>query len=372
VKIAGMIDESMDKEQMKQEPKPWEFRTKPAWQRLIVMVAGVFMNLVLAVSIYIMLLFFLGETYLPTQNVKYGIAVDSVGYDIGLRNGDRILGVNNKQVERFTDIPIEIIFNNAKNIQVERDGEALEIGIPEGFIGNLLNSRNLRFIAPRVPFVVAALAQNSVAEQAGFMVEDLIIAVNNTPVEYFDEFRTEIQKLKGEDVYVSVLRDEAVVDLAVNVPESATLGIFAKPESAFFDFEVKEYNFFQAIPAGFMKTYKTTVDYIRQFKLLFTSKEVKAHENLGGFITIGSIFAPTWDWIHFWSITALLSVILAFMNILPIPALDGGHVMFLLYEVIARRKPNEKFMEYAQYVGLALLLLLVLYANVNDVLRLFK
>ncbi|MDD3876111.1 MAG: RIP metalloprotease RseP [Bacteroidales bacterium] len=372
VKIAGMIDESMDKEQMKQPPQPWEFRSKPAWQRLIVMVAGVFMNLILAIAIYILLLFFLGETFLPTKNLKYGIAVDSAGYEIGLRNGDKILSIDNEYVENFREIPVEIIFNSAKTIQVDRSGDTMDVNIPDGFIGQLLSSKNLRFIEARIPFIINGFFENSPAQAAGFMIDDQIIAINNTPIEFFDEFKTEIQKLKNEDVYISVLRNEAVVDLSMTIPETAVLGIYPKTESSFFELKSIEYSFIQAIPAGFVKAYKTIVDYIRQLRLLFTSKEVKASENLGGFITIGNIFSPTWDWIHFWSITALLSVILAFMNILPIPALDGGHVIFLLYEVITRRKPNEKVLEYSQYVGLAILLLLVLYANVNDVIRLFK
>jgi len=372
VKIAGMIDESMDKEQMKQPPQPWEFRSKPAWQRLIVMVAGVFMNAILAVSIYILMLFFLGETYLPNKNVKYGIAVDSIGYEIGLRDGDKILSVDNKYVENFRDIPIEIIFNDAKNLQVERDNQILNIEIPTGFIGNLLKNKNIGFIEFRIPFVIDEFSENSVAKEAGMEKNDQIIAINNTPINFFNEFRNEIQKVKKEDVFISVLRNEVVIDINLTVPENGILGIYSKSPQEFLDFETKDYNFIQAIPAGFSKTYKTTVDYVRQFKLLFTSKEVKVSENLGGFITIGKIFSPQWDWVHFWSITALLSVILAFMNILPIPALDGGHVIFLLYEVITRRKPSDKVLEYAQYVGLAILLSLLLFANINDVIRLFK
>lgn len=372
VKIAGMIDESMDKEQMKKPPQPWEFRTKPAWQRLTVMVAGVVMNILLAISIYVLMLFFIGESYLPTKNVKHGIVVDSAGYDIGLRNGDKILSVDYDYIENFREIPLAIILNTAESIQVKRNNDTIDIAIPPGFIGGLIKNKNVEFLSVRTPSVVGGLMEGHIAESAGIKANDLIIAINNTTIDFFDELVEKVQKNKGEEIFVSVLRNERVVDLELMVPEDGILGIYAMGPAQFLDFATREYNFWQAIPAGVNKTYNTTVDYIKQFKLLFTSKEVKATESLGGFITIGGIFPAKWDWVHFWSITAFLSVILAFMNILPIPALDGGHVMFLLYEVVTRRKPNEKVMEYAQYAGLIILLSLLLFVNINDVVRLFR
>ena len=372
VKISGMIDESMDKEQMKQPPQPWEFRSKPAWQRLIVMVAGVFMNIVLAISVYILLLFFIGETYLPTKNLKYGVTVDSMAYSIGLRNGDKILTVDNKYIENFKDIPLEIVFNQSKSIQVQRDSLSLNIPIPEGFVGKLLHSKNIAFIDYRFPFVIEDFAPTSPARDAGVQKGDRIIGINDLSTPFYDEFKKELPKHVNSKITLTVLRNNEEIDFSLKVPETAMIGVAAKDPTNFIDFAVKKYTFLQAIPAGTVKAYKTTVDYIKQLKLLFTSKEVKVSENLGGFISIGKIFSPVWDWVHFWSITALLSVILAFMNILPIPALDGGHVIFLFYEIITRRKPNEKVMEYAQYAGLAILLGLVLFANVNDVIRLFK
>jgi len=372
VKIAGMIDESMDKEQMKQPPQPWEFRTKPAWQRLIVMVAGVFMNILLAIGIYILLLFFIGETYLPTKNVKYGVVVDSLAYNIGLRNGDKILTVDNKYIENFKDIPLEVVFNESKTLQVQRDSAKLNIAIPEGFISNLLKTKNLSFIDYRFPFVIEDFAPTSAAKDAGMLKGDRIIAINDKSTLFYDEFKEELQKHRNDEITITVIRKEKEVKIPLKVPQTALIGVAVKDPTNFLDFKQKEYSFFQAIPAGTKKTYKTTVDYIKQFKLLFTSKEVKVSDNLGGFISIGKIFSPQWDWVHFWSITAFLSIILAFMNILPIPALDGGHVIFIFYEIITRRKPNEKFLEYAQYTGLIILLGLVLFANINDVLRLFK
>lgn len=372
VKIAGMIDESMDKEQMAQPPQAWEFRTKPSWQRLIVMVAGVFMNVVLAIGIYISLLFFIGETYLPTKNLTYGIAVDSMGYNIGLRDGDKILSVDNKYIENFKDIPLEIVFNESKSIQVQRDTQQLSVAIPEGFIGRILDNKNLNFIDFRFPFEIEDFSPESPAKAAGLEVNDRIIAINETPTPYYNDFKRELPSHVNSEITLTVLRNNEEKQFTLQMGERAMIGVVVKDPSVFIDIAVKEYTFFQAIPAGVKKTYKTTVDYFKQFKLLFTSKEVKVSENLGGFISIGKIFSPTWDWVHFWSITALLSVILAFMNILPIPALDGGHVLFLLYEIITRRKPSEKFMEYAQYAGFAILIGLVLFANINDVIRLFK
>jgi len=372
VKIAGMIDESMDKEQMKQEPQSWEFRTKSSWQRLIVMVAGVFMNIVLAIGIYICLLFFIGESYVPTKNLKYGIAVDSMGYDIGLRNGDKIISIDNKEVENFREIPLEIIYNHSKTIQVERNSQIIDVNIPEGFIGKILENKNLAFLDYQFPFEISGFSDASLAKEAGLEVNDRIIAINDIPTPFYNDFKKELPNHINKEITITALRKNDEITFNLKLSDTPLIGVAVKDPSQFIDFAQKEYTFLQAIPAGTVKTYKTTVDYIRQFKLLFTSKEVKVSENLGGFISIGKIFAPTWDWVHFWSITALLSVILAFMNILPIPALDGGHVLFLVYEMITRRKPSEKFMEYAQYAGLIILLSLVLFANINDVLRLFK
>jgi len=372
VKIAGMIDESMDKEQMKQPPQPWEFRIKPAWQRLIVMVAGVFMNVCLAVAIYISLLFIFGESYIPTKNLKYGIAVDTMAYNIGLRDGDKILSVDNKFIENFKDIPLEIVFNQSKSIQIQRDTQRLDIQIPDGFIGKIIDNKNLGFIDVRFPFVIEGFADQSLAKDAGMLLHDSIVAVNDTPAVYYNEIKRELVKNINKQITLTVIRNNEPLVLSMKLGEAPVIGVMVKEPSQFIDIAVKKYTFWQAIPAGTVKTYKTIIDYIRQFKLLFTSKEVKVSENLGGFISIGKIFAPQWDWVHFWSITALLSVILAFMNILPIPALDGGHVIFLLYEMITRRKPSEKVLEYAQYAGLIILLALVLFANINDVVKLFR
>jgi regulator of sigma E protease len=370
VKIAGMIDESMDKEQMKLPPQPWEFRSKPAWQRLIIMLGGVTVNVILGILIYILMLAAWGEEYLPTKNVKYGIYGDSTATAMGLKTGDKILSVDNRPVENFLKIPAEIIFNQAKSIQVDRNGEKVNINVPSNAIQKLIKAQG-GFIMPRQPFEIEDFAAESPAKKAGLEKNDKIIGINGMPVNFFDEFKTELQKHKKETVTVKVLRNGSEKEFSVLVPETGILGIAPKTIDNYLKLEKKEYSFAQAIPAGTKKAYTTFGDYMKQMKLIFTP-ETKAYESLGGFISIGKAFSPEWDWQRFWAFTAFLSIVLAIMNILPIPALDGGHVMFLLYEVITGRKPNEKFMEYAQVAGMILLIALLLFANGSDVIRLFK
>ncbi|MFZ4521692.1 MAG: RIP metalloprotease RseP [Bacteroidales bacterium] len=370
VKISGMIDESMDKEQMKLPPQPWELRSKPAWQRLIVMLGGVTVNILLAIAIYVIMLAVWGEQYLPTSEVKYGISVDSLGSQMGLRNGDFIVSVDNKVVEDFAAIPKTIILEEAKSIQVMRDGQEVNIDIPAGFIGRLIKQKSPDFLAFRFPFEAAKFTVGSPAEAAGMKVNDKIIGLNDTLKAYFDEFRASLQKHKNKTVKVMVLRGNDTLRLAVNVPAAGLIGVYPKGPAAYFKFKEKSYNIATAIPAGVVKTFDQAGNYIKSIKLLFSQD--KAYESVGGFITIGNIFPSTWDWGAFWSLTAFLSIMLAILNILPIPALDGGHVMFLLYEIIFRRKPSDKFMEYAQIVGMVILFGLLIFANGQDILKLFR
>ncbi len=370
VKIAGMVDESMDKEQMKLPPQPWEFRSKPAWQRLIIMIGGVTVNVILGMVIYAGILFYWGEEYLPTENLKYGVAVDSTGQQLGLRSGDKILSVDNKPVENFMKIPAEIVMNQAKSIQVERDGQKVDLTVPSTFIAGLIKKQEL-FMVPRQPFEIDEFTPNSKGKEAGLQKNDKLVGVNDVETGYFDDFRSEIQKHKNQEVSIHVLRNGAPLEIEVKVPEDAILGIRPKPIDNYLDFKKKEYTLAQSIPAGVEKAFTTLGDYVKQLKLI-VSPETKAYENLGGFIMLGKAFSPDWDWARFWSFTAFLSIVLAIMNILPIPALDGGHVMFLLYEVVTGRKPNEKFMEYAQVAGMIFLFSLLLYANGNDIVGLFK
>ena len=371
VKISGMIDESMDKEQMKKPPQPWEFRSKPAWQRLIIMLGGVTVNVLLAIAIYIGILAVWGEQYLPTSEVnKYGIAVDSLGMELGLRDGDKIISLDHVEVKEFRKIPLVLILDEAKTIQIIRDGEEIEIDVPEGFLGKLIKQKNPDFISPRFPFEIERFANESTAREAGLMVNDKIILVDDQPTVYFDQFVKAVKANKGKTVPMVIVRTNDTLDYNVGVTPDGMVGIYTDP-GKYFETSRIEYSFVQAIPAGTSRAYRGIVDYLKQLRLLF-SPEVKAYESVGGFITIGSIFPPTWDWPAFWRLTAFLSIMLAILNVLPIPALDGGHVMFLLYEIITGRKPSDKFMEHAQIVGMVLLFALLIFANGNDIIKLFK
>jgi regulator of sigma E protease len=372
VKISGMIDESMDKEQMKQPPQPWEFRSKPAWQRLIIMLGGVIMNVVLAVIIYIFLLSYYGEKYLPTAEAnKYGISADSLAQEMGFRNGDRIIYLDGEYVENFEKIPVNLILNESRTATVERNGDTMDIVFPDGSLSKLVKHKS-PFLMVRIPFIADRFSKNSAAEDAGMEVGDTILGINGDSYRYFSEFREEIQQYKNEAVTIDIKRGTDTLHLNMQLGEDGLIGVYPKGNLNEF-FELKEHNYSigEAIPAGFNRTWEEIGNYLKQLKLLF-SPEVKAYESVGGFITIGSIFPSEWDWQRFWRLTAFLSIMLAILNILPIPALDGGHVMFLMYEIIARRKPSDRFLEYAQIVGMVILFSLLILANGNDIVRLFN
>lgn len=371
VKISGMIDESMDKEQMKKPPQPWEFRSKPSWQRLIIMLGGVMVNFLLAIIIYILILFAWGEEYLPTENVKYGILVDSIGVKMGLMNGDRIISIDNQEIENFYQIIPDIILNERKTIQIKRDGRLLEVKIPKEVIPALIKGDGrIDVRLPFSPLVVEGFIKESPSKKAGLQTGDEILGLSNMTFEYYDEFKKRLGENKETEIILQVKRNGKNLDIPVIVNYQGMIGIRRNIEE-FLEFKKVEYGFFESIPAGIAKGIKTMQNYLKQFKLIF-SKDTKAYKSLGGFITIGSIFPGVWNWQAFWNLTAFLSIILAIMNILPIPALDGGHVMFLLYEVITGRKPSDKFLEYAQMTGMIILLSLLLFANGNDIIRLFN
>lgn len=372
VKIAGMIDESMDKEQMKQPPQPWEFRSKPTWQRLIIMVGGVLFNLLLALVIYSGVLYFWGEQYLPLKNVKYGIVVDETGREMGLRNGDKLIGIDGKEVEDFNKFIPYLLLNDAKTIQVERDNESLDIPIKKDIIPKLIKDRYA--ISLRIPYecTVKGFAKDSPARDAGMKIDDKILAINGHGFRFYDQFTDTLAASKGKVIRVKIDREGKDLEVPVKIGENGMLGIQREVNMAgIFQFKTIHYGLLQSIPAGISKGYHAIGDYLKQFKLLF-APQTKAYESLGGFITIGNIFPGVWDWQAFWSLTAFLSIILAVMNILPIPALDGGHVLFLLYEIITGRKPSDKFLEYAQITGMIIIFALLLYANGNDIIKLFK
>ena len=367
-KIAGMIDESMDLEQMKKPAQPWEFRSKPAWQRLIVMVGGVVMNVILAYFIYTGLLISQGSQYLPTSEVnKYGIQAGELGKELGLRDGDKILSVNGNYIENFNQISMEILLESPEYIEVERNGEIIKIEFPEDIVAKLVNDKSF-LISYRTPFVIGDFIPGSPAQKAGMQKGDRIIMINDIHVPYYNDFTNAITDFAEQDVNIGIIRGTDTLNISIQLPGDAKLGVYA---AATLELKTQEYTLFEAIPEGFNKTGKELSDYWKQLKLIFNPSN-KAYESLGGFITIGSIFPSTFDWAQFWRLAAFLSIILAVMNILPIPALDGGHVLFLLYEIITRRKPNDKFMEIAQMVGLFILFALLIIANGNDIIRLFR
>lgn len=372
VKISGMIDESMDKEAMKQPPQPWEFRSKPAWQRLLIMIGGVMMNFIFAMAIYIGVLYAWGEQYLPTGSVTHGIVAGETAEEIGLQTGDKILTVDNRYIENFHKIIPTVVLDDAKTIQVERNGEVIDVQITQSDMSKLLKSKSV--ITPRIPFRmrVEGFTPDSPGQEAGLQVGDEIRLLNGKGFEFYDQWSRELQQHKGDPITLTVDRNGNPVDIKMVLGEEGVIGIRMNQFTEdFFKLETISYGFFESIPAGIARGFEITTDYLKQFRLFFRP-ETKAYESLGGFATIGSIFPATWDWYSFWNMTAFISIILAIMNLLPIPALDGGHVMFLSFEMISGRKPGEKFMEYAQIAGMILLLALVLYANANDIIKLIN
>ncbi len=374
VKISGMIDESMDREQMAKPPQPHEFRSKKAWQRLLIMLGGVMVNFLLAMVIYVMVFYTWGEKYVPNQNLQYGVMVDSLAMEIGFRNGDKVLMLDDEAVERWENIPGDIWLNEVHEITVDRDGKLEKLTVDDSILPLL--SKNSMMIIPRIPFVISDLALDQPAFKAGLKPGDLVTGLNGDTIRFWDEFKTAMAGKINEGIIVTVKRGDELMDFPMTTTQSGLIGIGPRMDTAFlfhvYDEIEMRYNFFQSIPAGLKKGSETTKKYLKSLEKLFKPKKYKAHESLGGFITIGSIFPSEWNWQSFWNLTAFLSIMLAIMNILPIPALDGGHVMFLLFEMISGRKPGDKFMEYAQIVGMVLLLALLLYANLNDVIGLFN
>jgi regulator of sigma E protease len=372
VKIAGMIDESMDKEQMKEEPKPWEFRSKPAWQRLIIMVGGVLVNVILAMFIYAMILFTWGKEYLPVQNATYGIYADSVALDAGFNQGDIILAIDGTPIgsqETFGDVTHKLILENAKEITVMREGSEHQFTLPENFVATVLESRTRSLLMPAIPFIIDSMMPGMPAVSAGFMNGDRIVSINGEQRPFIFDVIPTINKNKGNDITVGVIRNGREEEIPVKVSDEGVIGIYPVTEKGLFDIERRTYTFFESIPAGINEAITILSGYVQQFKLIFTKAGAK---QIGGFGTIGSLFPPVWDWQVFWGMTAFLSIILAFMNILPIPALDGGHVTFLLYEMITGRKPSENFLEKAQMIGFIILITLLVYANGMDIIRGFS
>ncbi|MBR9853643.1 MAG: RIP metalloprotease RseP [Algicola sp.] len=381
VKISGMIDESMDKEQMKQEPKPWEFRSKPAWQRLIIMLGGVTVNFVLAVVIYIGMAYSYGEQYIPMESLKDGVWVTEkeIGDKVGIQTGDKIIAVDGEELKTFNSVFIELV--NGNNITIDRNGQRIEKEIPIDFISTMIEDEDkVRFLSFRVPFWVNKVPKSSHNSDAGFQSKDKFLTVNGVEAVYRDQVMDMLEENKGKNINIVVQRaDGTQADLVAHVNEEAKLGLEIGgytmddlQEEGFLKVETEKYTFLEAIPAGINKGISTLGSYVKQLKKIF-NPETGAYKGVGGFAAIGGMFPDTWDWPAFWATTAFISIILAFMNILPIPALDGGHVAFLLYEMVTGRKPSDKFLEYAQMIGFFILIALLLFANGNDLYKwLFK
>jgi len=380
VKISGMIDESMDKEAMAEEPKEWEFRSKPAWQRLIIMLGGVTVNFILAVVIFIGLAYAYGEQYIVNDSLKDGIWVTdtTLGDALGVQTGDQILAVDGKEIEALYNVLPEVVYG--EKITLERNGEIIEKDIPVDFIETISDNReNARFINYRVPFVIMDIPEESHNFDSGLQKGDAIVEIAGSPVEFQDQVIPILASNKGKTVPIEVIRKERKVSLNADVSDEGKFGVYAGFKSleefeknGYLKVETLNYTFLESIPAGWNKGVKTLTDYIKGMKKIF-NPDTGAYKEVGGFAAIGGMFPDTWNWPVFWATTAFISIILAFMNILPIPALDGGHVMFLLYEMITGRKPSDKFLEYAQITGFFILIALLLFANGNDVYKwLFK
>ncbi len=368
VKIAGMVDESMDKEQMKLPPQPWEYRAKPAWQRLIIIMGGILVNFFLAMFLYIILMGVWGEEYLPTENAKYGISCEPSAKAIGLRNGDKILMVNGKKVENFNKISAEILLSSPALLDIDRNGDKIQITVPDSFVRDILDQRVKGFISPRAPFFIGKIRKVE-AEKAGLKPDDQIIGINDSSLLFVDEFIPVVQKNAGKKITITVLRNKKdTVVCALAVPADSLIGLELNAGiKEFLTLKKIEYSFFEAIPAGINKTFSLLGSYVSQFKLF--SPKYGGAKQIGGFATMATIFPKSFSFEGFIAITAFISLILAFMNFLPIPMLDGGYVVFILYEMITKKQPSDRFMEITNYIGMIFLFGLMLYANGMDIYR---
>lgn len=370
VKISGMIDESLDTSSLSSEPKPYEFRAKPAWQRLIVMMGGIIVNVIAGVLIFIALIYSQGETYISKEEMnKHGIVAYELGKKIGFETGDKVLNINGEDFEKFRDLRSgDVLLSTDGFYTVKRDGETIRVSIPNNFIDNFADRDNqIPFIDIRRPFEVGQVVPESNAEEGGLQPGDRFLSVNGEDVQYFDEFSSALDTLKGQEIAATVDRKGQRVPLTFEVTEEGTLGFEAVP---LLELSRIEYGFFESISKGTAHAFNVVWINVKAFGKMF-SGDVSPSKSLAGPIGIARIFGGSWDWLNFWHITGLLSMILAFMNFLPIPALDGGHVMFLTWEIVTGRKPSDKFLENAQKVGMVLLLGIMTYAIFNDITKLF-
>lgn len=371
VKIAGMIDESMDLEQMKAPVQPYEFRAKPAWQRLMVMLAGVTMNVLLAMMIYTGVRYVYGESYLRNEDAKWGYTFSEAGERLGFRDGDKILSVDGEELDGVNDLRAKLLLTEGgRKVEVDRGGERKVIDISFEDLLQMRRNRDYETLYElRFPFIVDSVASES-ALAAGIQSGDEVVAFNGVEGVDAVQIVTELlPQIEGDSVALKVNRAGSVVELSVPLNDEGKMGVLFRGD--LIQPHTRQYSFFEAIPAGIKMAGQTIANYWEQLKLIFTPK-TKMYEELGGFIAIGNIFPSEFDWLHFWTMTAFLSIMLAVLNVMPIPGLDGGHALFTLWEMITGRKPSEKFLEIMQYIGLMILLALLIFANGNDIYRLFK
>jgi len=368
-KIAGMIDESMDKEAMKLPPKPYEFRTKKAWQRFFIMFGGVFFNFILAIILYAGILHTWGEEYLKNDNAVYGIAVNDLSYEIGFRNGDRILSFDGVKVDDFSQLQADLLRTKAKDATVLRNGDTVTIHIDPTYIPAMLNNPGMFSVA--MPFVVSEISETSLNRESGLKPGDKAVAVNGDEMFLIPDIQAELKNHCSDSIMMTVLRGSERIDIPLQIDTAGMIGIILDNDPyKYFDVTSNTYSLLAAIPAGAEKAVATVKSYVMELGLIFSPK-TEAYKSVGSFISIGRVFPDTWDWFRFWSLCALLSIMLGVLNILPIPALDGGHILFLIIEMITGRKASDKAMEVAETVGIIILLALMVLAFGNDIRSLF-
>lgn len=366
-KLAGMVDESMDTEQLRSEPKPWEFRSKPAWQRLLIILGGVMMNALLAFFIYVGISLAWGDRYISNTEMPYGYVYSDYAKELGFEDGDKVISIGGNEIEDYAKILTSLIIESDKTTIVERQGELVTIDIPVQSVMEL--SEQTDFLSPRLPFVVKNVAEGMGAEAAGVRAGDAVVGINGIDAHFYDQIAPLLQSHAGDTISLSLLNEGIVRECQVAVSEEGQIGV-GLASADYIPVSTRTYTLWQAIPRGAERVVEEMSDYWKQLKMIVQPK-TEMYKALGGPISIGGIFPTEWNWEHFWKITALLSVILAIMNVLPIPALDGGHALFILIEMITGRRPSDKVVMVAQAIGMALLLLLMFYATANDILRLF-
>ena len=380
VKISGMIDESFDKEQMAGPPQHWEFRSKKAWQRLIIMLGGVTINFILGIIIFGAILFTWGEKYLANSNATYGIAVEELGEELGLKDGDKILSVGDLVLDKFDPsiVSKEIIINGARTINVRRNGSMVSVEVPEESVRAIssFDNKDKTLYTVRLPVTIARIAKGLPAEKAGMQIDDQIISLDDRPTQFFDQFSKISRELKGQDVEVLFIREGDTMNVSAQLDTSGVFGFNPYGGAKYYELSSKEYAFGEAMVGGWHKSWGFLADQLKAFGQMFAGK-LSFKESVGGPIAIAQMFKDKenpnrWNWQQFWGLTAMLSIILGFMNLLPIPALDGGHVMFLLYEVVSGRKPSDKVLEYATIAGFVLLVIFMIFIFGNDIARFFR